>query len=170
MTPHRHWIPHYETNSEVYTFFEDPDGFVLIGTSKGLLRKDLKNGRIKRYVHNPADPKTIGSDTVYSIYKDREDTFWIGNATGELNKYNPYTGHFTRYQHDNKDLSSLSGGSVLSMLEDSQNNFWIATGFGLDKMDRDKGTFTHHQHDPNNPGSISHNFITSILEDQRGVL
>ncbi|MFD2999511.1 two-component regulator propeller domain-containing protein [Pontibacter toksunensis] len=170
LDPHRNRVPHEETNSVVYSFFEDPAGFLLLGTSKGLIRKDLKNGRTKRYVHVPTDPKTIGSDTVLSIYKDRKGIYWIGNATGDLNKYNPYTETYTRYQHDEKDLSSLSAGPIYAMLEDSQHNFWVATGFGLDKMDRVNGTFTHHQHDPNNPGSISHNSITSILEDQRGVL
>ncbi|RDV13556.1 hypothetical protein DXT99_18630 [Pontibacter diazotrophicus] len=170
LDPHRHRIPHIETGSEVYSFFEDPAGFMLIGTSKGLLRKNLKTGRIKRYLHKPADPASISSDTVYTIYKDRKGTIWLGGASGELSKYNPYTERFTRYQHDEKEPTSLSAGAIYAMLEDSQKNFWIATGYGLDKMDRVNATFTHHQHDPNNSASISHNRITSILEDSRGFL
>ncbi|GAB3528235.1 sensor histidine kinase [Pontibacter brevis] len=169
LDPHRHRIPHVETNSEVYSFFEDPAGFMLLGTSKGLIRKN-RNGRVKQYVHNPADPKSISSDTVYTIYKDRKGTIWIGNASGQLNIYHPFTETFTRYVHDKNDPGSLSAGAIFSILEDSQDNFWIATGFGLDRMDREKGTFTHHKHDPNDSRSISHNRITSILEDRRGVL
>ncbi|WP_242917830.1 sensor histidine kinase [Pontibacter liquoris] len=170
LDPHRQSIPHVVTNTDVYSFYEDAAGFLLIGTSKGLRRQDLRSGAVKQFRHDPANPASISADTVYSIYKDHKGDIWLGNASGDLNKYNARTGTFTSYQHDEKDLTTLSGGPVYAMLEDSHGSFWLATGFGLDKMDKEKGTFAHHQSDPNDPGSISHNMIVSVLEDRNGYL
>jgi ligand-binding sensor domain-containing protein/signal transduction histidine kinase len=168
--PQRHRVSHMTTNSDVYSFYEDEAGFLLIGTSKGLLHKDLRTGKVKHFVHRPNDPRSLSTDTVYAIYKDSTGDFWLGGASGDLNKYHVLTGTFTRYQHDKANEASLSAGPIYAMLEDRQGNFWIATGFGLDKMDREHGTFTHNRHDPNDPGSISHNGVVSIFEDETNYL
>lgn len=173
--PERYRVPHVETGSSVRSFYEDPSGYMLLGTSKGLLVRDMKSGEEVQYMHNPADPNTIGADTVATIYKDRQGYFWLGHASSKINnsylsRFDLETRTFKNYKHDDEQESSLSGGSIYSILEDSLSNLWMSTGTGVDRLDRRTGEFIHYRQDPNDLRTLSHNSITSMLEGEKGFL
>ncbi|WP_345158502.1 sensor histidine kinase [Pontibacter saemangeumensis] len=173
--PERYRIPYVETGTIVRSFYEDPSGYMLLGTSNGLIVRHKQSGEQVQYSYDPTDPSGIGADTVSTIYKDSQGHFWLGHASskidhGYLSRFNLQTRTFISYKHDNNDESSLSGGSIYSILEDSMSNLWIATGTGVDRLDRKKGVFIHYRQDPNNLLTLSHNSITSILEGEKGCL
>ncbi|WP_161887884.1 sensor histidine kinase [Pontibacter russatus] len=173
--PERYRIPHIETGSIVRSLYEDPSGYMLIGTSNGLIVRHVKSGRQEQYVHHPDDPNSLGADTVATIYKDSRGEFWLGHASskignGYLSRFNLQTRTFTSYRHDANDPASLSYGSIYAILEDSLQHIWIATGNGLDRLDRESGTFVHYRQDPDDLSTLSHNSIASILEGEKGYL
>ncbi|MFN2207454.1 MAG: two-component regulator propeller domain-containing protein, partial [Candidatus Promineifilaceae bacterium] len=49
----------------VWSFVEDRDGYLWIGTdSGGLNRMDRKTGRCRHFLHNPANPNCLSHNTV----------------------------------------------------------------------------------------------------------
>jgi hypothetical protein len=55
-------------------------------------------GRITRFRHDPADPHSLGSDSVGTIAEDRSGRVWVASGSGqELSALDVKTGQFTRY-------------------------------------------------------------------------
>lgn len=96
----------------------------------GLNRGDLKTGQFKVFRHDPKDPKSISSDRVLAIYRDRSGALWIGTEDGGLNRFDEATQTFIRYQHDDHDPISLGSNSAWDILETRDGSLWVATGGG----------------------------------------
>jgi streptogramin lyase len=155
----------------VWSFHEDPDGVLWIGTdSGGLNRFDRARGRWRSEVHRPGDPRSLSHDTVRSVHGDREGRLWVATNGGGLNRLDRATGAFTHYRHDPADPSSLGHDQLRWVSQDGSGAIWVGTfGGGLDLLDPEAGVFTHHRHDPDDPTTISHDFIRFVFEDSRGV-
>jgi ligand-binding sensor domain-containing protein len=118
---------------------------------------------------------------IFSIYKDRAGTLWVGSQTGlhklsfpsENNRLIPHPNlQITHYQHEASNENSLSNNSVISICEDQKGMLWVGTKGGLNQFDRQTGTFNRYLHDPANLHSLSHNdmWLKSITEDKGGNL
>lgn len=139
-------------------------------TRKGLTRTDPNTGEKKVYTHDPADPRSLSSSRVYSVYGDRSGTIWVGTENG-LNRFEPATGTFVRYLHDPKNPGSLADNWVWPIHEDRSGTLWVGTvRGGLHRFDRAAGTFRRYRHDPSDPTSLSDDFVLSIYQDRSGLL
>ena len=49
-----------------------------LGKETGLVRTNSGTGEITTYRHDPANPHSLSSDKVYSIFRDRTGNLWIG--------------------------------------------------------------------------------------------
>jgi signal transduction histidine kinase/ligand-binding sensor domain-containing protein len=155
-------IPHIDMDG-VLTFNEEGDSVCWYGTRKGLVRKDVKNGNTRKFVHNPGDPNSISNNVVNTIIKDKQGDFWIGTEDG-LNHLNLKTGKFTRYYHD---LNQKSGNKVLSLYQDSKSYILIGTeGGGLDILNPQTGKITNYKLDATVKTSISSDIVSAIIEDE----
>jgi len=167
--PFRWDIPHYTSpGSVVQSFYEESDSILWIGTEEGLFRKDLASGIVKRYIHDPLNPASLGNNYIQHILRDRQGNIWFGTHDG-LDLLNRDGETFTHYRHDPKNSSSLSSNQLGFIYEDPQAKLWIATGRGLNEMDRKGGTFTSYFFDPKDHLSGKNN-ITYILKDSQGKL
>jgi ligand-binding sensor domain-containing protein/signal transduction histidine kinase len=163
-------IPHFEVDGLNRSLMEEAPFFMWMGTNNGLVRKNLKNGTSRRFVHEPLNEKSLSSGFITKIFKDKEGVLWIGTANG-LNRYNAETGNFTRYQHDPNDATSLSDYDVSDILEDQDFNLWVgANGGGLNLLDRSTGKFTHFKKDDKDPNSIGDDSVSHILEGETNEL
>jgi ligand-binding sensor domain-containing protein len=98
--------------------------FLLLGSMiDGLWIIDLNSGMVQQYLHDPQDPGTLNSNTIFSIFSDNHGILWLG--TQGINKYDPAKNKFTWYHHVQNDPSSLSQDEVLSFCEDEQGRIWI---------------------------------------------
>jgi diguanylate cyclase (GGDEF)-like protein len=159
----------FSTNIIVRSILEDGDGYIWAGTDgHGLHRINPKSGATELFRTIPNDPRSISSDRILILYRDRQDNLWIGTKGGGLNIKQANRTSFIRYSHDPANANSLAHNSVYSILEDSFGNIWIGTLGGLDLFDRASGTFTHYRHNPKDPTSISDNGIGAIVEDRDG--
>ena len=82
----------------VSAIYEDRIGTFWVGTFGGGLHTfNRKTEQFQRYLHNPDDPRSIGSDIILAIYEDSTGTLWIGTDGGGLNRFDRQT----------RDVSSL---------------------------------------------------------------
>ena len=60
----------------------DTSGEIWIGTPKGLDLFDPSTGSLTHFRHEPSNPRSLGSESVYAILLDGEHQLWIGGAGG----------------------------------------------------------------------------------------
>ena len=170
------------SDDRVMTLLTDRQGNLWAGTISGGLNR-LKAGALlsgaqsgaepsfERFRHDPADPKSLSSDAVTTIYQDRSGILWVGTYRGGLNRLNTSTGAFQRFRHDPSDPASLASDRVLALLEDSRGTLWIGTdGGGLSRFLPEREFFASFRHDPKDSQSLSSNHVWSLNEDSSGNL
>ncbi|WP_090103373.1 two-component regulator propeller domain-containing protein [Chitinophaga sp. CF118] len=115
-------------------------------------------------VHNK---QPLSSNSVYSIYEDREGRKWIGTLRGGVNIIEPRQNLFEQHAFNNGGVNNF----ILSFCEGEGKNIWIGTdGGGLKLWNRETNTVKDYTLNPAVKNSISSNFITGILHDSHGDL
>lgn len=165
--PFQKKIPHFNSNSgPVGSFYQESNGVLWIASTGGLISMDKNKKIIRRFVHDPLNPKTLSSNLLMSINIDRQKRIWIGTEGG-LNLFDKEKGLFTRYLHDPNNKNSLSNNFVVPVYEDSQRNLWVGTLKGLNLLDQKTGSFTNYLIKPNDTSGSEPNLVTTILEDSK---
>jgi len=138
------------SDNNVFCLFEDNHRNLWVGTAAGLNRMIKKpdgqsQGLFRRYVSDPNDPTTIGSNFIRCIYQDSSGTLWFGTNGGGLNRFNPgrqdkgdIQGSFTSY----RESDGLPGNVVVGILEDQKGNLWLSTTRGLARFNPKTGAVT----------------------------
>ncbi len=160
-------IPRYDSEGGmfVYTFYEEPGtAYWHCTDNMGLVRKDIKTGALQKFLHDPANEKTISNNSVNTIIKDKRGYFWLTTRTG-LNRFDPKTRIFTRYQNIGGDNESLSSNRVISVLEDGEF-LWVGTDGGLNRMNPATGKFIRYVYNPADSNSLSNNVVITLLKDE----
>ncbi|MGD2034595.1 MAG: two-component regulator propeller domain-containing protein, partial [Bacteroidales bacterium] len=154
--------PNSLNNNHVNVIYKEKD-LLWIGTEGGLNIYDRKKKTFRHFVHDYKNNRSIGSSSVWAIYRDSRGNMWIGTWAGGLNLFNEGTGTFTRFQYDEEDTTSIGGTSVFGITEDKDGNLWIASmNGGLNKFNYGTGTFTRYLYDGNR-NSISNNWVRTIM-------
>jgi len=161
----------------VRAILRDRRGNLWLGTDKGgLSRLDPETETFTHYRHDPGNPASLSSDTIYSIHEDKNGMLWIGTRTGGLNKFNPDTEQFTHYKHDPDDPRSLADDFIYKIYEDRAGTIWLGTytgGINRFVPGAKNGlplTFENYKHDPADPQSLSNNCVLTIYDDRVGRL
>jgi signal transduction histidine kinase/ligand-binding sensor domain-containing protein/DNA-binding response OmpR family regulator len=163
-------------NLDEFNFFNDKeiteiikvDNIFWIGTKKGLYSSNLDSSS-KYLVKKIKIGNNDASFFVNSIFKDNENTIWVGTTGDGLYKYNPILNSFSHFNYDSKNKNSISSHQVNAVFQDSFNVLWIGTAQGgINKLDLFQKAFYSYTHNPYNKFSIGDNLITSILEDNKG--
>ena len=144
------------------------DNIFWIGTTEGLYSSNLESNS-KIVVQKIKFQNQNTSFFVSSIFKDNENTIWVGTIGGGLYKYNPILNSFSHFNYDSKNNNSISSHQINAVFQDSFNVLWIGTAQGgINKYDLSQKPFYSYRHNPYNKFSIADNLITSILEDNKG--
>lgn len=160
----------FQFNGSIH-IYKDRSGTLWLGSFTGLYKVNLhakKAGKssvvsFSAYQHNPANPKSISSNSVSDIFGDSRGVMWVSTENG-LNSFDRTTGTFRHYLSYN--LNWLGS----SIKEDQQGNLWIATNNGLHRLDSDRTRITSYFHNPDDPYSLSTNNIVSLNIDKANVL
>ncbi len=161
--------PNSLSDNRVWGIYEEErtDGHILwIATDKGLDKYDIGRDHFTHYVNDPADPNSISSNFTRCIYRDRQNTMWIGTSGGGLNQLDPRTGKFKTYVHDPKDPATISDNRVRVIHGDEDGILWLGTYKGLNRFDPVTRNFTSYQYDANNPAGLSSNEIRCLIADE----
>ncbi|HEV8539301.1 MAG TPA: two-component regulator propeller domain-containing protein [Bacteroidota bacterium] len=116
----------------------DRSGVIWAGTfDKGLKVFDRRSDSLKTFLHRPEDPRSLRSNTVLSLYEDREGDIWVGTING-VDVYERATStfrHLTMPRYEGPGAGVLTGSSIC---EDGQGTVWIGSTPGLIVCDSSK--------------------------------
>ena len=163
-------------DSDDFIFFKDKDiteiikadNIFWIGTTEGLYSSNLDSNS-DYLVKKIKIPNEDSKFYVNSLFKDIDNTIWIGTIGDGLYKFNPILNSFKHFNYDLKNKNSISSQQINAVYQDNFNVIWLGTAQGgINKLDLFKKPFYSYTNNPYDNFSISDNLITSILEDNNG--
>lgn len=148
----------------------DEEKYLWIGTEKGLNVWNKKTDTYQHFTHDYKNEFSIGSNAVWSIYRDSRGSMWIGTWGGGLNLLNEKNGTFKRYFFDENDSNSIGGNNIYGITEDQNGFIWIASMLGgLNKFDHKTQKFTKYKYKPGK-NSIPTDWVVKVHESSFGEL
>jgi len=160
-------VPDTLSGAHVYGIMELESGLLCMGTDDGLNIWDPKTGHMQHIRYDPANPRGLTNQWVFSIIESR-GILWLATRRGlnyvvldELSQ-----GIVRHYLRDENKPNGLSHNHLSNLFvgpDPNDDTLWVGTQGGLNAMDRKTGAFRHFFHDPNNAESISHNEVRVML-------
>ncbi|NHZ42732.1 response regulator [Massilia sp. CCM 8693] len=147
---------------------QDGDGFIWIGTQRGLARWD--GYRMLSFVHNAADPYSVPADFIQALHVDRRGRLWIGTATGGLAMYDKMHERFIRFAAGAAGAAGLADAAINAIASDGVGGVWVGTPSGLDYVDPARAAVRHYRPDPGVPGSLPDARVRALHLDRKGNL
>ena len=126
-----YYFKHYEvehglSNNTVLCSTQDKKGFMWFGTIDGLNRFDGYS--FKTFRNDPSNPKSLGNNSVFSLYAGKDDKIWVGTNKG-LFKYDPIEQSFEL-------IGATVNKRVRSLCEDAKGNVWFTLNSTLSSYDK----------------------------------
>ncbi len=122
------------SSNNIYCVYENKaDNSLMIGTDGGGLCilnfvTSIEKPLVTTFKHID-NKNSISSNSVNSIYKDKNNIFWIATSNG-LNKFDFKKKQFIVYT----EKDGLPNSYIYDVLPDLNNNLWLPTNFGLTKF------------------------------------
>ena len=160
-TVDRYLVDQWEIADGIYSntvlaINQTPDGYLWIGTSKGLVRYD----GVKFVIVPYAETEEIYSKEVRELFVDREGTLWIGSSAG-LISYRYQTGQFKTFTEDD----GITGDGIRRVKDDMNGNTWISfTSSYVNRFSNGEFTAFNESH------GLLGKRINVIIEDSQGNL
>ncbi|MCO5286161.1 MAG: ATP-binding protein [Chitinophagaceae bacterium] len=110
----------------VTSLIQDKEGYIWIGTQKGLVRYDGYTPRI--YMPGTFMPPVL---IISKLYLDSEDRLWVGEYNTGLCLYDRANDKFVQYLLDSSNTNYLAAPGAMpfisDILDDQKGNLWITT-------------------------------------------
>ena len=128
---------------------------VWISTDLGLYRYDPSANMVKRYVYNPADPKSLSQNFITDL-DITADKRLIASTLRGINIYNPINDNFERVgDMPQSDPRAVFNNNFINCVEVDSDRIWFGTeGGGLNKFVPRNIYITDIFHDPNRASSL----------------
>jgi diguanylate cyclase (GGDEF)-like protein len=130
----------------VTRLLEDSRGSIWVGTDGGgLNRFDPETGSFSRFTHDPEDPGSLASDSVFALHIDAAGTLWIGTRGGGLDRLGhaaQAADHPTFKNYSQRD--GLPNEVIYGILPDGDGTLWLSTNNGLSRLDTRAETFVNY--------------------------
>ena len=137
-----------------------------IGTKTGGLNiMNLKDYSIKRYVHDSNNPKSIPSNLIRDIIRDKDGNIWLATDQG-LASFDENDETFYTYTN-NTDKYTICDDNVINLYQDNLGVIWVGTFGGISKF-FPNNDFKVYRNDPTNENSLSSSSVCGIYEDNEG--
>lgn len=142
---------------------------VWIGTSGGLLLYNLRTKQLSAFNHHDADPFSISSGGITSVFKDGAN-MWIGTNQGVLNFWDRTTGKFTRFFSIDPEKSNIKDDVHISIIKAGKEKLWIGTQDGIYLLNTKDKSILPSKYSENDLHSISKGTETALHLDESGIL
>ena len=129
------------SNNPFLSLISLPDGSLLCGTENdGLFYMDNNGNTINHYLYNKNKETGILSNSIWSLYRDKEERIWMGYYNKGLGVFDPLLDKFNEIESIFNVSNSLQESSVTSIVEDGKKRFWMGMdGGGIDILDMTSG-------------------------------
>ena len=116
----------------VYDMIEDADGVLWIATKDdGVWR--MKDDVFRAYLHDAADPSSIGSNHIIRSYIDTKGNLWFATEGCGICRYDYDSDSFVNYGH----TKGLYHHIVYGILDNGDGNLWLSTTYGIVRYNPD---------------------------------
>jgi signal transduction histidine kinase/ligand-binding sensor domain-containing protein len=170
--------PHFERvmMGSITTIFQDKKNNLWVGHASGggigvIDLKEYYDGKlaVTWLKNDPLDKNSLGDNSVYDIFQDRNHDLWISTFGGGVNFYSERVKQFHVINERYGTNQSISNNLVNTFFEEEEY-LWIGTEAGLDRLNKKTGKYKHYQYDPANPRSLASNSVYAIHKDVKGNL
>ena len=80
-------------DTDVRGVLEDDAGTIWVGSYRGgLVKIDPISGRLTRYQHDPANPKSLNLNAIQTLIKNGREGLWVALENGGLDRFDFATG------------------------------------------------------------------------------
>ena len=136
-------------------------GDLLVGTSSGLLRYDLQSESFSHFL--PAEHRGEVASSIFSLWKENEQTIWFGTEKSGLFKYNPRTQTLKNFRADRTQLGHLPSDCVYAIYRDHMKRIWIGTSDGLSEYLANEDQFRSYHKEEGMAGNMVFGIVESLL-------
>lgn len=147
------------------------DGKILCGTENdGLYHLNADGELLHHYVSSNKDEESLLSNSIWSLYLDRDNKIWLGYYNKGVAIYDQVYDKFKGYESLYNNVNSLHAASVASIDQDEDGNLWVGMdGGGIDIIDKSTGTYTHiNKEDQGEYSGLDGDYILSVFIDSQG--
>ncbi len=116
-----------------YHLLQGSDGFIWIGSNKGLLRFD--GVEMKAFRHDPDNDNSLSHDFITGMVEDDAGMLWIVTYGGGLNRFDKSTFEFTHFKHHSNSPDSISSDRLFAIAKANDNKLWLGANPGINLFD-----------------------------------
>ena len=146
---------------------------VLCGTENdGLFLINEKGTVIHRYLNNKSDSHSLKSNSIWSLYLDKDKRIWLGYYNKGVGIFDKRHAKFNALESLPTNTNSLQTSSVTGIEKDNSGKLWISMeGGGVDVVDLSTKIFKHinNQDSKNYSGLTSNNILTVFIDSKQNI-
>lgn len=144
-------IPISQISNKTYAIRKisfDKDNNALIAIDRlGLFVLNKNFEIIKSFSHDEDNTNSISQNSIYEIYVDDINAYWLGAREGGVNIIYQKDNVFTNISHVQNKGNSIQNNNVRSIFESAKGDIWFGTENGISKYDTNKN-WTNYNKDP----------------------
>lgn len=133
------------TNKRILSIVQLANQNLLIGTENdGLYHINYENLKFKNYRYNKNEKSIISSNSIWSLYLDKDNRIWIGYYNNGVAISDKLYDKFNEIESSPRQFNSLKISSVTSIVKRSEDHFLIGMdGGGIDLYNTKSGEIKH---------------------------
>jgi len=133
------------TKNKILSIVQSSLAYIVCGTENdGLLVVNYKGEVLKKYLHSKYNSASLKSNSVWSLYEDREKRLWLGYFNKGLGVFDKPNNKFNSLESLANNENSLQTSYVTSVAKDKKGNLLISNeGGGLDIYNLANKSFIH---------------------------
>ena len=102
---------------------------------------------VNSFSHSADNQNSISQNSIYEIFVDDSNAYWLGVREGGINIVNDKENIFTNIQHVRNVTNSIQNNNIRSIYESESGEVWFGTENGLSKYDKNNN-WTNYNKDP----------------------
>ena len=144
----------------------DNNGFLWIGTKKGLDKLSVENGVFEHYNSDENNSRCLSNESVWSLLKDRQGTIWVGTYFGGVDYFNPDIDFYAFHDLNNGIFRNKPFPVISDIVEAKDGSLFLCTeGNGLILYNPQTRTYRTCSADEKDKNSLSNDNIKTAYYD-----
>lgn len=159
-----------ELNNMVILSLVEKDNYLWAGSENyGLFQVDLKTQKIYKHLNHPHNSRTLTSNSIWSIFKDRDKTIWLGGFTSGLDKIETNEGRIKYTNRFTKDNFVWKYRKISCFVEGQDGDIWIGSDIdGLSVISKN-GTFENFQKEKEGLNLSTSNILSMQVDNSENI-